>query len=280
MIDWTKPVETTEDPPRPVRVLFDRGGRPEAVHINDNHTAPSFNLFAIEHIGAGVNATRGMYSIPLRNVAPPKPKPEPVLREAWVAWDSDGMETIWNSEKDAADRARHLRGVYVRAAVMSDGSPVPGEAPEAPEAPWKENSEYWLAKAENIEKRQEATIKELIRWKQECKSAQAERDALRLDLESRILESNETRKVIAALTAERDDLKAEVERLRTRVDGVEENIDGMGPNGPVLQDCVAGEPVTPCVTCKHYHGGTLAYCSSCSGSNDHTREEMRWTSLI
>jgi hypothetical protein len=59
---------------------------------------------------------------------------------------------------------------------MSDGSPVPGE-------------NVWI--------KREVVDSEIGR-------ITAERDALRIDLESRIQESTETRKVIAALTADRD----------------------------------------------------------------------------
>jgi hypothetical protein len=257
MIDWSNPVETTEDPPRPVRVLAtDRPGGFTTVCMFDDGEVflatpgGETDREAFPDSDANPGTPCGVH-LTLRNVAPPKP--EPVLRERWFTLNEDGTFGGWVSEHEANLYASRDCVSRLHHRWMSDGSPVPGEAPQ-----WFNNA---------VDK----TILDQLR---------AERDALRLDLESRILESNETRKVIAALTAERDDLKAEVERLRTRVDGVEENIDGMGPNGPVLQDCVAGEPVTPCVTCKHYHGGTLAYCSSCSGSNDHTREEMRWTSLI
>jgi hypothetical protein len=128
------------------------------------------------------------------------------MREAWFNLHENGWCCSgWIS----ADAAKRNRGEYTgspfvecrRITWMSDGSPVPGEAPEAP---WKENSKFWRTKCEIIEKRQAANIKELIRWKQECKSAQAERDALKIDLESRILECKAARDVIAALKAERD----------------------------------------------------------------------------
>jgi hypothetical protein len=128
MIDWTQPIETTETPPRPVRVLATdlAGLYPVAGIIHDSTGSDFVWRFTAD---GRTTATRQLVEgdVHLRNVAPPKPKPKPVLREAWVAWDSDGMETVWSSEKGAADRARHLRGVYTRAATMSDGSPVPGE---------------------------------------------------------------------------------------------------------------------------------------------------------
>jgi hypothetical protein len=121
-IDWTQPIETTETPPRPVTVLFDANGEVYGVDIETNLWGLcSDRVYVCRRDDNGM----GTHFITIRNVAPPKP--EPVLREAWVAWDSDGMETVWSSEKGAADRARHLRGVYTRAATMSDGSPVPGE---------------------------------------------------------------------------------------------------------------------------------------------------------
>ena len=58
-IDWTQPVETTETPPRPVRVLFDKDGSAAAVHVGEY----------ILSLGSPHLPT-------LRNVAPPKPEPE------------------------------------------------------------------------------------------------------------------------------------------------------------------------------------------------------------
>lgn len=78
-IDWTKPVETDEENPRPVTILFDKDGRPDAARIDNNASSPSLNLFALQHVGSTAYATRGMYSIPLRNVAP-----KTVKREAWI----------------------------------------------------------------------------------------------------------------------------------------------------------------------------------------------------
>lgn len=174
MIDWTKPVETTEDPPRPVRVLCTDAGEQYPI-------VALISRYPILFTKDGNEFANGC-GITLRNVAP---KPETVLMEAWVVWDADGYETVWCKEKDAADRARHFRGVYARAAVMSDGSPVPGEASgeDAPliglsdaefrrlcdnvEAPLIAERDHWRAKAEalqaEVDKRNDSILDHLER---------------------------------------------------------------------------------------------------------------------
>jgi hypothetical protein len=120
-IDWTKPVETTEDPPRPVRVL--------SPHGPDEHYPI---VFAIEgcrgiEIAKRNGEVLGEPPMHLRNVAPPKP--EPVLREAWVnCYDPKRFDPGVHPTKDAAERyARSWREACLKVAWMSDGSPVPGE---------------------------------------------------------------------------------------------------------------------------------------------------------
>ncbi len=70
MIDWTQPIETTETPPRPVRVLATDafGAWPIVCMIGG---------LVFRFTASGVCADG---QITLRNVSPPKP--EPVLREA------------------------------------------------------------------------------------------------------------------------------------------------------------------------------------------------------
>jgi hypothetical protein len=112
MIDWTQPIETTETPPRPVTVLFDKDGAfAGAVYIDDD-------LYTV----LGARACRPGYdSISLRNVAPPKP--EPVMRNAFIHLYADGGIAVTYVKIKLAP------AVEVREIVwMSDGSPVPGEA--------------------------------------------------------------------------------------------------------------------------------------------------------
>jgi hypothetical protein len=72
MIDWTQPIETTETPPRPVRVLFDSDGGVYGVDIETN-------LWGIcsDKVSVCRRDDNGMgtHFITLRNVAPPKPVP-------------------------------------------------------------------------------------------------------------------------------------------------------------------------------------------------------------
>ena len=118
-IDWTKPVETDEETPRQVKVLFDRDGRPDAARIDDNASSPNLNLFALQHVGSTVHATRGMYSIPLRNVAP-----KPVRLEAFANLYPNGVVTLHFSEDDA-ELCNHNGTAETRRIVWhSDGSPV------------------------------------------------------------------------------------------------------------------------------------------------------------
>jgi hypothetical protein len=61
-----------------------------------------------------------------RNVAPPKP--EPVLREAWINLGPDGWQSRTPTSREEADKIAHETRVECRRiAWMSDGSPVPGE---------------------------------------------------------------------------------------------------------------------------------------------------------
>jgi hypothetical protein len=119
-IDWTKPVETDEDPPRPVRVLctdFKAKGFPTMCAV-DYGDYEMHALFSNE----GWDTQKVMR---LRNVAP---KPEPVLLEAWVnCYAPDNI--IGHATREEADRKGRpeARKACLRVAWMSDGSPVPGE---------------------------------------------------------------------------------------------------------------------------------------------------------
>jgi hypothetical protein len=152
---------------KPVSIYFDEHGVPCFARLEDRTFTINPATDQCEHRGA-------IYD--LRNVAPPKP--EPVLREAWInCYDPARFEPGVHPTPDAAERyARSGREACLKVAWMSDGSPVPGE-------------NVWI--------KREVVDSEIGR-------ITAERDALRIDLESRIQESTETRKVIAALTADRD----------------------------------------------------------------------------
>jgi hypothetical protein len=189
-IDWTKPVETTEDPPRPVQVLFDADGRPKAAHIDDNPAHSSFNLFTIER---GANATRGMYSIPLRNVEPPKP--EPVLREAWINLYPRGLDGTFGSKAFADEQADDRTRIECRRiAWMSDGSLVPGGDDQN-------------------------TIKTLT----------AERDNALVEVSRITKDFNDlaegTQQIVEKLEAERDILRAEIARMHPVVEAAVTGVD-------------------------------------------------------
>ena len=124
-IDWTQPIETTETPPRPVRVL--------ATDLPGDNPVAVFDGFAIRRYMA--DGTRFSEGPLLRNTPPPKPEPEPVLREGWVNLYEDGdCDGPWPNKGTAED----MQGEGVNAPFvecrnivwMSDGSPVPGEDAE------------------------------------------------------------------------------------------------------------------------------------------------------
>jgi hypothetical protein len=84
-------------------------------------------------------------NISLRNVAP-----KPLLHERWVALWGDGEYSSFFASYDACkDSHKYADEAEIRRIVWnSDGSPVVSDAPDAP---WKENSEYWKAKAEALQ---------------------------------------------------------------------------------------------------------------------------------
>lgn len=197
-IRWDLPVETTETPPRPVRVLFDKDGAfAGAVYIYDDL-----------HTVHGVRACRPGYdSITLRNVAPPKP--EPVLREAFIHLYADGGVAVTYVRSSAAPavEVRHEKW-------MSDGSPVPGE-----DAAWKRVHEEYVTHAC-------ATIDELRverdQWKAKAKEALSllreandKCDSLKAEVE-RLVEDRAHQMDLRNGTIE--DLRAEIARIRPVVD--------------------------------------------------------------
>jgi len=115
MIDWQKPVETCEDPPRPVRVLFDKDGK--AIFGTLNDSGPW-------HIQGGRILDNDLLWVRLRNI--PEHKPEPVRHEAWLNLYGNGAFTKHHDKDDA-----ELCGVSSgrvecrRITWMSDGSTAP-----------------------------------------------------------------------------------------------------------------------------------------------------------
>jgi hypothetical protein len=144
MIDFAQPVETTETPPRRVRVLFDKDGSAAAVHVGEYILS-----LGSPHLPA------------LRNVAPPKP--EPVLREAWVnCYAPDNI--IGHATREEADRKGRpeAREACLRVAWMSDGSPVPGEIA-------RDTGLWESTLAEN-----ERLTSERDKWKHDAEKAEAD----------------------------------------------------------------------------------------------------------
>jgi hypothetical protein len=185
MIDFTQPIETTETPPRPVRVLFDANGEVYGFDIETN-------LWGIcsDMVSACRRDDNGMgtHFITLRNVAPPEP--EPVLREAWVWWASSGKATVSLNEEWCIHQRTVECGVYARVAVMSDGSPVPGG---------DDPVRYGVC---------ETCVEKSVR---RCDELVAERDSLKRQAKEDDVQIEHLHSRIAAL-------KDEVERMRPVVD--------------------------------------------------------------
>ena len=115
MIDFSKPVETDEDPPRPVRVLATDVAIPQfpiAVVV------PPTGVFAYNGCGECRYADQPR----IRNVAPPKP----IIWTQWVALYADGCtEFVDGPNGPFGFAGTQLRVEHIQ--WMSDGSPVPGE---------------------------------------------------------------------------------------------------------------------------------------------------------
>ena len=124
MIDWTKPVETDEDPPRPVRVLFTDSGLAYATEVDG----------ILWHLDINGNPrchdTDGR-PITLRNV-PAKP----VRHEAWVNLYGNGAMTKHHDKADAELFGVEPGRVECRHLVWnSDGSPVTSHLQNAVDQP-------------------------------------------------------------------------------------------------------------------------------------------------
>jgi hypothetical protein len=145
-IDPTKDIVTEEEYSRPVMLLYALG----------NDTPYGFVVFNITKTATDEFWMMTDENRPaLRNVAPPEP--EPVLREAWVWWNSHGKATVSLNEEWCVHQRTVERGVYARAAVMSDGSPVPGEEDLATKQiaefaeRYQDDVNHWKAKAEALQ---------------------------------------------------------------------------------------------------------------------------------
>lgn len=139
MIDWTKPVETVEDPPRPVRVLATDLPPPRTVAL------------AIEGASPPVHAIQADYTVvngfQLRNV-PAKP----VLHERWVNLYDTYSGSLYCSEKRANSEAGKDRVECRRIVWNSDGSPVERDYDDAMEiTALRKERDDWKARAEALQ---------------------------------------------------------------------------------------------------------------------------------
>ena len=103
MIDWTKPVETDEKPPRPVRVLFDNDGEAQGFLIKN-----MYGETLIWSLDCGHAIRDGESAIRLRNVPP---KPRIVMERRWVnVWA--GTSAV-NRSRELADDSQDAYGTRI-----------------------------------------------------------------------------------------------------------------------------------------------------------------------
>jgi hypothetical protein len=209
-IDWTLPCETTETPPRPVRVLATDRPNPDRPIVVMRDDGQVFTVGS-DGIGNPQGYANGTYGrITLRNVAPPKP--DPVQWKTWVSLYHDGRAIIASGPGDTGYTTSDL---VERRCIdwMSDGSPVPVE---------DDPVRYGVCEVcvEKSVKRCDVLVAERDRWQAECEhwagtssSWIFERDALKAERDKWWNEFDTTRTELALMTAARDKCAAEVERL-------------------------------------------------------------------
>ena len=193
MIDWTQPCETDEDPPRPVRVLFDKDGAVCALEIYGE-------LYKL----VGSRACRpGLDSIPLRNVAT-----KPVRHEGWIAINpiTDTrlrvVPYVYTSKAKAQECAPRAEA-YIHAVWSDDGSPVEDDSFAAQHLrKCIEDRDHWKVRCAELEAERVLHLE-----------AEAERDAWKAKVEALQDEVNELSR--AGLIVE---LKADVKRLEAEVE--------------------------------------------------------------
>ena len=238
-IDWTQPVETTEDPPRPVRVLAT--DRPGDFHVVVMHTDGAISTHTLHGTPIYEGGCR------LRNVAPPKS--EPVMIDFWINLYPTFSGLPFGTEEQANSNATANRVECRRVAWMSDGSPVPGgghtncwanyDLMVADRDDWKHQCEQWGEKASN--------------WA-------IEKDALRASLE-------EARQ-------QRDDASVAVVTWRTKALG-QNSSHGCGQSPKkTAAEAVANVaemmgPVKSCETCEQFDYGDqdCNFCRRCKAKD-------------
>ena len=165
IIDWTQPVETTEDPPRPVWVLIDSEGVPCAVLIDGNTVQP----MPIDNGDCVFESSNGETQFTLRNV-PAKP----VRHEGYV--------TICPSYPDA----EHDFGKVASGPICKDGTALAACHPSliVGRIVWNspvEDDEN-AARMAKSEARYERLREERDHWKTEAKALSVNVKGLERDL--------------------------------------------------------------------------------------------------
>lgn len=253
-IDWTKPVETTEDPPRPVMILYALGNDTPYGFVVYNETGK----YTDEFWTMTDDNRRG-----IRNV--PKPKPAPVLREAWVClYHSGSIHTHREGHMDDCDAAaeKHGRVECRRITWMSDGSPVPGGSPDS----HRQGMDDGLAEVEEVRDERDKLQTANVRLLGEVSALTAETERLR---NSEIASSN----TIANLMNDLEDLDTTIDAmepimnlvldwdrvaapwtcspLRTLVKTYRDTQAKPAPRADATS--LTEEPTKSCSSCRNYH---------------------------
>ncbi|CUW38814.1 protein of unknown function [Magnetospirillum sp. XM-1] len=197
-IDWSKEIETTEDPPRPVRVLATDGKFRLPVIVE----FPDGNVYFYD-----LNGEACPTALPALRSVPPKPKP--VLMEGWVKlYANDGQwpsasSSVFTSEDDARESVTMREPLAIcKVAWMSDGSPVPSEASEEEDPTRYGVCEVCVEKA----------VKAADEWRTKAEALQAEVDDWKSEWEIRCRTVSKT--LDRRRINETEALKDEVERLQ------------------------------------------------------------------
>lgn len=296
-IRWDLPVETTETPPRPVRVLATDLAHTLRIAV------------AIEGMGTQVYPCRedgavcGTF-LSLRNV-PAKP----VRHEAWVNLYSCGLiGSLYANSKDAdaAAAAYPDRVECRRIAWNSDGSPVEGDRIAEYKADrdwlsqkysemitdrdhWRAKAEYmeagcvqWKAKAEAMSvelalmtQDRDACAVQADDWKSKATQAPAdavdEHDQMRPVVEAAVAWAEDkasymypnindpAKKLFYAVRAYQSEQPAEFATVGGMLDGIIDSI----------RDAIRGEPVKNCMTCRWDASQSVCGAKGCNGEYSH-----------
>ena len=302
-LDWSKEIETTEDPPRPARVLATDGpcAKFPVIAVIGNAFHREFSVDGRQDEAAHVIPLR------LRNVAP-----KPVRHEAWINLYSDRniKGTVQNTEREADDIAREGRVECRRIVWNSDGSPVDDdprgdvvdvevlEKVEADRDRWKSKAEDLSIKLATItQNRDQCTFRSeksdacAAYWIEQCKLWKAKaNEALAL-----LTQRNDAYEVLLRKTEalgvnnvewkfnanvwreDRDKWKAKAEALQSEVDRAYQNAEpATSDSHEAVVDAEEDKyqsytPVKNCTTCRWQNAYSVCGAKDCLGASQKFR---------